>query len=42
MFFTNSRKNLDFYLRRGYEVFHEEEFRHLGRIMGSWSVKKAL
>lgn len=42
VFFTNSRKNLDFYLRRGYEVFHEQEFRHNGRTMGSWSVKKAL
>ena len=42
VFFTNSRKNLDFYLRRGYEVFHEQEFTHNGKTMGSWSVKKAL
>ena len=42
VFFTNSRKNLDFYLKRGYEVFDEREFEYDGKIMGSWSLRKSL
>lgn len=42
VFFTNSRKNLDFYLRRGYEVFDEREFEYDGQKMGSWSLRKRL
>ncbi len=40
VFFTNSRKNLEFYLRRGYEVFDEREIEHDGSSMGSWSLRK--
>ena len=40
--FTNSQKNLDFYLKRGYEVFDEREIEYDGQRMGSWSLKKAL
>jgi GNAT superfamily N-acetyltransferase len=42
VFFTNSQKKLDFYLKRGYEVFDEREFEHKGKTMGSWSLKKKL
>ena len=42
VFFTNSRKNLDFYLKRGYEVFDEREFEYDGKKMGSWSLRKSL
>jgi len=42
VFFTNSRKNLDFYMKRGYEVFDEREFEYGGKTMGSWSLKKVL
>ena len=42
VFFTNSEKNLNFYLKRGYEVFDEREFEYNGNRMGSWSLKKIL
>ena len=42
VFFTNSQKNLAFYLKRGYEVFDEREIEYNGHIMGSWSLKKEL
>lgn len=42
VFFTNSEKNLAFYKKRGYEVFHERVFEHDGKTMGSWSLKKAV
>jgi len=42
VFFTNSQKNLNFYLKRGYEVFDEREVEYNGHKMGSWSLKKAL
>ena len=42
VFFTNSRKNLNFYLKRGYEVFDEREFEYDGKKMGSWSLRKSL
>jgi GNAT superfamily N-acetyltransferase len=42
VFFTNSRKNLDFYLHRGYEIFDEREFEYAGKKMGSWSLRKKL
>lgn len=42
VFFTNSQKNLNFYLKRGYEVFDEREIKYNGHKMGSWSLKKAL
>ena len=41
VFFTNSKKNLDFYLKRGYEVFDEQEIEYNGKTMGSWSLRKA-
>ncbi len=40
VFFTNSEKNLAFYLKRGYEVFDERTIEHDGKKMGSWSLKK--
>lgn len=40
--FTNSRINLDFYIKRGFEVFDEREFDCNGKNMGSWSLKKTL
>ena len=40
--FTNSQKNLNFYLNRGYELFDERFFEYNGRRMGSWSLKKVL
>ena len=42
VFFTNSRKNLDFYLHRGYEFFDERVFEYAGKKMGSWSLRKKL
>ena len=39
---TNSLKNLNFYLKRGYELFDEREFKYNGKKMGSWSLKKVL
>ena len=42
VFFTNSRKNLAFYLKRGYEVFDERDIEYNGKTMGSWSLKKVL
>ena len=42
VFFTNSQKNLSFYLKRGYEVFDEREFEYLGKKMGSWCLRKRL
>ena len=41
-YFTNSKKNLDFYLKRGYEVFDEREIDYNGKTMGSWSMKKTM
>lgn len=41
VFFTNSQNNLNFYLKRGYEVFDEREIEYNGHKMGSWSLKKA-
>jgi len=41
-YFTNSQKNLAFYLKRGYEVFDEREIEYNGYKMGSWSLKKAI
>jgi N-acetylglutamate synthase-like GNAT family acetyltransferase len=40
--FTNSLKNLNFYLKRGYELFDERVFEYNGHKMGSWSLKKVL
>lgn len=40
--FTNSEKNLAFYRRRGFEVFHSEKIANDGKVMGSWSMKKML
>ena len=40
--FTNSQKNLNFYLKRGYELFDEREIEYNGNKMGSWSLKKIL
>ena len=40
--FTNSQKNLNFYLKRGYELFDERGFEYNGHKMGSWSLKKVL
>ena len=42
VFYTNSQKNLNFYLHRGYELFDERVFDYHDRKMGSWSLKKAL
>ena len=39
---TNSLKNLNYYLKRGYELFDEREFEYNGKKMGSWSLKKVL
>ena len=39
---TNSQKNLNFYLKRGYELFDEREFEYNGHKMESWSLKKVL
>jgi hypothetical protein len=41
-YFTNSKKNLDFYLKRGYEVFDERGIDYNGKTMGSWSLKKTM
>ena len=40
--YTNSQKNLNFYLKRGYELFDEREIEYNGNIMGNWSLKKVL
>ncbi len=40
--FTNSEKNLAFYRKRGFEVFHSEEIVNDGKVMGSWSMRKIL
>ena len=42
VFFTNSQKNLNFYLKRGYEVFDEREIQYNGKTMSSWSLRKRL
>lgn len=42
VFFTNSQKNLNFYLKRGYEVFDDREIEYNGHKVGSWSLKKTL
>lgn len=42
VFFTNSKKNLDFYLKRGYEIFDDREIEYNGKTMGSWSLKKVI
>ena len=42
VFYTNSQKNLNFYLHRGYELFDERVFNYHDRKMGSWSLKKVL
>ena len=42
VFFTNSQKNLNFYLKRGYELFDERVFEYNDNKMGSWSLKKVL
>ena len=39
---TNSQKNLNFYLKRGYEVFDEHVFEYNDHKMGNWSMKKVL
>ena len=39
---TNSQKNLNFYLKRGYELFDERVFEYNGHKRGSWSLKKVL
>ena len=40
--YTNSQKNLNFYLKRGYELFDERAFEYNDRKMESWSLKKVL
>ena len=42
VFYTNSQKNLNFYLKRGYELFDEHVFDYYDRQMGSWTLKKNL
>ena len=42
VFYTNSEKNLNFYLQRGYELFDERVFDSHDGKMGSWSLKKTL
>ena len=42
VFYTNSQKNLNFYLNRSYELIDEREFDYHDRKMGSWTLKKAL
>ena len=42
VFYTNSEKNLNFYLKRGYEIFDERVFEYNNNKMGSWSLKKVL
>ena len=39
---TNSEKNLNFYLKRGYELFDEGMFEYNDHKMGNWSLKKTL
>ena len=33
---------MNFYLKRGYELFDERVFEYNGHKMGSWSLKKVL
>ena len=40
--YTNSQKNLNFYLKRGYELFDGRAFEYNDRKMESWSLKKVL
>ena len=40
--YTNSQKNLNFYLKRGYELFDERAFEYIDHKMESWSLKKVL
>ena len=40
--FTNNQKNLNFYQKRGYQVFHVYEITHNGQTMGNWSLMKTL
>ena len=40
--FTNNRKNLNFYQKWGYQVFHEYEITHNGQTMSNWSLMKTL
>ena len=40
--FTNSQKNLNFYLKRGYELFDERVFEYNDRKMENWSLKKVI
>ena len=42
VFYTNSQKNLNFYLHRGYELIDERAFNYHNRQMGSWTLKKTL
>ena len=42
VFYTNSEKNLNFYLKRGYEIFDDRVFEYNNHKMGSWSLKKVL
>ena len=42
VFYTNSQKNLNFYLKCGYEIFDERVFDYCGSKMGNWSLKKVL
>ena len=40
--FTNSQKNLNYYQRRGFELFDEREIDNNGNPMGSWSLRKTM
>lgn len=42
VFFTNSEENLQFYLKRGYEIFHQQTIEYRGEKMGSWSLRKTI
>lgn len=42
VFYTNSQKNLNFYLKCGYELFDERVFNYHDSKMGNWSLKKTL
>lgn len=41
-YFTNSKNNIAFYKKLGFEVFDYRTIEHVGKTMGSWSVKKKL
>lgn len=41
-YFTNSKNNIAFYKKLGFEVFDYRTIEHDGKTMGSWSVKKKL